>query len=306
MWVQRFVLLIVAVSAVGSLAQSAPVEIDRGFMSTASFTETHDSSLGWTTEFDSTAGYDFNKHLNLSAGVPIYLVQPTQQTSGTTTTTNSSYGALGDAFVNLNYNVSGALDYAGTVTGTAPTGDTTHGISSGRATFGWNNHVEHEISRFTPFAEAGIANSNTTLERIHGLGTGFGKHGLLSNYTSQGGITRLSGGSSIDLFHSLTFAASAYDELPFGNQTVYSRSIAHGATAGMVNTKTNGKPFQLAAVTSGTSSIAQDDGFETVLSANPTSRVEIAVSYQRSVHNALNTVAFTTSYRFGHVAGPKN
>lgn len=281
-------------------AQSAPVVDDKGLVSTVSFTEAHDSSLGWAAEIDSTTGYDFNRNWNLSAGVPIYLVQPAQQTSGTTAA-NNSYGALGDAFVNLNYKVQGSLGYAATVTGTVPTGDTAHGISSGRFTFGWNNHLEHEISRFTPFAEAGVANSNTTLERIHGSGAGIGKHSFLSDYTSLGGIARLSGGSSIDLLHSLTFTASAYDELPFGNQKIYSRSIPHGAAAGLVNPKGNGKPFQLAAVTQGTSSIAGDNGFEAVLSACPTARVEFAVSYQRSVHDALNTMAITASYRFGHL-----
>ena len=282
-------------------AQTAIAGTDKGFMSTASFTESHDSSLGWATELDSTAGYDFSRHVNVSAGLPIYLVQPIAQTTGTQQV-NNSYNSLGDAFVNLNYKVDGPLGYAGTVTGTAPTGDTKTGISTGRATFGWNNHFEHEISRFTPFVELGIANSNTTLERLHGLGSGVGKHGLLNDYASLGAISRFSGGASIDLFRSLTFAASAYDELPFGNQKVYSRLLPKGVAGGVLNTRKNPTKFELAALTTGSASIADDNGFETVLSANPTPRIEVAVAYQRSIHNALNTVAFSTSYRFGHVA----
>lgn len=114
-------------------------------------------------------------------------------------------------------------------------------------------------------------------------------------------MSRFSGGSSIDLFHSLTFEASAYDELPFGNQKVYSRMIPKGMAGGLSSTRKNPSHFELAAVTSGTASIANDNGFETVLSADPTPRIEVAFGYQRSVHNALNTVAFSTSYRFGHM-----
>lgn len=286
-----------------ALAQNAQLTTDKGFMSTAGFTESHDSSLGWATELDSTAGYDFNRHFNLSVGVPIYLVQPIAQTNGTQQV-NNSYNALGDAFLNLNYKLAGALGYAGTVTATAPTGNTKNGISTGRATFGWNNHFEHEISRFTPFAEAGVANSNTTLDRIHGLGSG--KHNLLNDYASLGGISRFSGGASIDLVHSLTFSADAYDEVPFGNQKIYSRLLPKGVAGGLVSQHKNPSHFELAAVTSGTASIADDNGFETTLSLDPTRRVEVAFSYQRSVHYALDTVAFSTTYRFGHIAKPES
>ena len=134
-------------SLVPANAQQAPVVPgdDKGWTSYSSFTETHDASLGWATILNSNIGYDFSKYFSADIGVPIYLVQPNTAASTTNgiTPTSTSYNSLGDVYVGMNYRVGGPLGYSGTILGTAPTGSTAHGISTGRAIVDWNNHFEH-------------------------------------------------------------------------------------------------------------------------------------------------------------------
>jgi len=42
------------------------------------------------------------------------------------------------------------LNYATSLTGSAPTGDSRKGLSTGHATFDWNNRLDHDIGPLTP------------------------------------------------------------------------------------------------------------------------------------------------------------
>jgi len=267
---------------------------DKGLFSDVSFTETHDSSLAWSSELISDVGYDFSPKVSVGLGVPIYLVQPYSRYK-TTSTSGVSYNSIGDLFTTLNYNAGNkGWPYSGTITGTVPTGDTQHGVSTGRATIDWNNHLEHDIWRLTPYVEAGIGNSNTSENLRHG-----GLHGY-RNYTTLGGLTHYRGGSSVDLFKNLSFDACVYDDLPFGDQKVYSRILPRKGT--VATAASASRHFEMSAVTTGGASIAADYGIDTALNLNPNRRINLGLEYTRSVHYQLNTVALMVGYRFGHMA----
>lgn len=291
-----------SLSLVPANAQKAPLVVgdDRGWTSYSSFTETHDSSLGWTTILNSNIGYDFSKYFSADIGVPVYLVQPNTVTTTVngTTATSSSYNSLGDLYVGMNYSVGGALGYSGTVLGSAPTGSTARGISTGRATVDWNNHFEHEVWLLTPFIEAGFGNSNTALNLSHGNGNSHAI-GVLS-YASLGPMAHFQGGTDIDLGKGFSVNISGYDMSPFGDQKVYSRLFKKGQV--LAAGKGNGKGvYAQNAVTSGTSSIAIDRGFTSGLDFSPNKRMDIGLEVTRSMTNAVNTIAFSVGYRFGHV-----
>ena len=76
--------------------------LDKGLFSDVSFTETHDSSLGWSSELISDLGYDFSQKLNVGLGVPIYLVQPYSRYK-TNSNPGVSYNSLGDLFTTASY-----------------------------------------------------------------------------------------------------------------------------------------------------------------------------------------------------------
>ncbi len=130
----------------------------------------HDNSLGWTTEFDTGVGYDFNRAFSAQAGVPLYLVSATTtSTSGTgsTTTTSSHYNSIGDAYVAVNLHPKlESFGFATALTGTVPTGNRDNGVSTGRPTVTWANHLEKSFDRLTPFVEGTLGNSLNTTQRF--------------------------------------------------------------------------------------------------------------------------------------------
>jgi hypothetical protein len=291
---------------VPTCAQQIPAgATDKGWSSYSSFTETHDSSLGWSTILNSSVSYDFSRHFNSFFGVPIYFIQPYTSTSasgGTTTTqTSSAYNSLGDVYLGMTYKAGGPLGYSGTILGTAPTGSTTRGISTGRATVDWNNHFEHDIWQLTPFVEAGLGNSNTAMN----LGRRNGNPhtiGLLS-YATLGPMLHFQGGTELSLVKSISVYVSGYDMSPLGDQKVYSRLVKRNQGSGVAAGKGNAKAaLTQNAVTSGTSALAVDRGFTAGVDFTPHKRVDIGCEFTRSATNAVNTVAFSIGYRFGHLA----
>jgi hypothetical protein len=62
------------------------------------------SSLGTVTRFDSTLGYNFNRHFAVDFGAPILLVRASPSTtSSTTTTTYRSANGIGDVYTDLRF-----------------------------------------------------------------------------------------------------------------------------------------------------------------------------------------------------------
>jgi hypothetical protein len=264
---------------------TAPAFSDRGAYETFGFASSHDSSLGWTSEMDTGLGYDFSNEFSVQAGVPLYLVSAsTKSTQGTGTTTSTNrYAALGDASLGLSFHPKfDGFGFTTGLVGTAPTGNRTNGISTGRVTWNWNNRAEKDFNRLTPFVEATLGNSLGNTKRFR---RPFTTLGMVSTYT---------GGTTIDLFKKVSFEASAYDVLPFGDQKIYSHN-------GKLADPTKKRSFEKAAVTSGTASLTKDHGFSGDFSVNPTNRVAVDLAYTRSIAYALDTYSATVSFRLGHV-----
>jgi hypothetical protein len=98
-------------------------------------------------KLDSNAGYDFNKHFGLFAGMPFYFAN-TQNTvtqvkgTATTTSTDVTNNGVGNAYFGLAMRAPNkTLDYSSTATFAAPTGSTSKGLSSGRANVDFTNRV---------------------------------------------------------------------------------------------------------------------------------------------------------------------
>ncbi len=265
---------------------------DKGAYEVFSLGTTHDNSPSWTSEMDTGIGYDFNRAFSVQAGVPFYLVSATTTTSsGTgTTSTSSHYNSVGDAYLGLNlHKNTDAFGFATGLVGTAPTGSRTNGISTGRPTITWANRAEKDFGHLAPFAEATVGNSLSSTRRFR------------RPFTTLGAVSTFTGGTSIDLFKSVSFEASAYDVLPYGDQKMYSHS-GKQAGGGAGSPGASHRPFQTAAVTSGTASLTKDHGFSGDLSFSPTKRVGLDFAYTRSIGYDLNSIGATVSLRLGHMA----
>src|SRR5438045_2089984 len=208
-------LLLLAVTVFAQRSSSRP-RIDslldgKGFSSYTSFEQSHDSSSNWSSVIDSSVGYQFNKVFGMAVGVPFYLTYNQVNTSSLTTAVPSTQpaltlgnNALGDVRLALKFSTpTPVVRYVVTISGTAPTGDTTNGISTGRVTADFNNHLEFDLGPFTPLAEVGITNSNSLIDML-----------VRRPYTTLGTLSHFKGGLSVPLFTGLLAEFSGYDHLP--------------------------------------------------------------------------------------------
>ncbi len=283
----------------------------RGFTLYERF-EGSSNTLGVITRLDSTFGYNFNRFVSVDAGAPVYFVRPSASAlDGQTPAPQSGMGNV-HASLRLNF-VSPAISYLPSLTVTAPTGDKNKGLSTGKTTWDFNNHLERAFGRLTPFGEIGFANAVSD--------TSF----FTRPYVSQGFVTHADGGAFLRLERHVIVGAAVYTINPSGEQTVISRLLPpkaqgnpapgnsgtmpgnSGTTPG--NGKGNGKAlgrgskppavWETAPETTGPADIARDRGFTTSLTIMPTSKVDLEIGYSRSTTYALDSLFFGVGVNLG-------
>ena len=243
-------------------------------------------SSGQVMTLTSSATYHFGEHFSLGAGIPVYMNRSTS-TTGTTTS-----DGMGDIFVTLGASWKGsALNYGSSLTGSAPTGDSAKGLSTGHTTFDWNNRFGHSISILTPFVDAGVGNSISDTLFFH------------RPFSSFGYLAHFEGGTDVDLSHSFTLTLSAYDIAPWGTQTIFSRAVGKGAAG---SGGQHGRVFETNHQTTGGASINQDNGFTAGLSLSPKSYLDLDVGYTRSVKFAFNTFSWGVGVNLSKLLSGKN
>ena len=224
---------------------------------------------------DSSIGYLIGRHVLLDAGVPVYFIRANTTTSSGASMTNS-FTELGDVYgqVRLSF-PNPALNFKTQLTGRAPTGSTSDGISTGHATYDWTNRIDRDFGHWTPFLEVGLANS---IPDAFVYRRPFASYGELAHFQA---------GASYHVVNWLNVAASGFDVAPWGSQTIDSRVARNGSGA-----TGHGPPFLQGHQTTGGSSLAADNGFSAGLSISPTKAIDFTVGYSRSTHYDLNTVSF--------------
>ena len=276
--------LFVVVSSTVLVAQSTQsakpaAQGDKGFTSYAEFGGTSNVD-GQVYRLESSVGYNFNQHFGVDVGVPIYFVRPSTTTGGTPT------NGLGNPWLDLRVKfLNPVVNYGSALTGFAPTGDSKRGLSTGRGTFDWTNNFDHTFSRLTPFGDIGIGNTITD-SRL-----------FMRPYTTLGFNAHFQGGANFDLWKFFSVGGSAYDIVPSGQQTVFSK-VVRGAGKGA----SHGRVFQQNQQTTGSADIAKDNGFSAWIDANPSSYLDLQLGYTRSVQYDLNSVSFTVGVDVGHLA----
>src|SRR5579864_2316480 len=152
-------LLAASSSCVAQLKNESSSKDVRGFSWSQTSTGTHDSTSGWSSILDSSVRYDFSRIFGVELGVPYYMSHNGYDSTkvvrlNQTPPLVASYNSLGDTYLTLHFAAPGTwFGYKATITGTAPTGDTSSGISTGRATFDLNNHFDHTWNFVTPLVE---------------------------------------------------------------------------------------------------------------------------------------------------------
>ena len=282
------VLIFSVMSGVLATAQAkseAGANYETGFTSYVEFGGSA-NSLGQVYELDSSVGYSFTPHFGMDFGIPIYFVNASSSSGST------SSSGVGNPSVDLRWKYPHpSINYATVLTGSAPLGDKTLGLSTGHATFDWTNHFDHAFNLVVPFAEAGFSNT-TSDSRL-----------FVRPYTTFGLNAHFRGGMEVDVWKFVSVGAAGYDIAPFANQTVFSRVVKPSSTVGPVTGPGagHGSAFNTGHQTTGTSSIAADDGFSTWLDASLNKYTDAEIAYTRSVQFNLNSVSFSIGFNVGRL-----
>lgn len=247
------------------------------------------SSLGSVTELDSTVGYNFNKYFGVDAGIPFYFVGVSNKFSIPGTASGSG---VGDVYADLLLTFTNpTVNYLGTLRGTAPTGNNKTGFSTGRATFDWDNYLDHNFGDLRPFADVGLANTISDTQFF------------FRPFTTLGLVVTSEAGASYRVFPRVRLGASLYDDAPIGQQKVFNRivpfSLAQSGSGS--GTPAAGGASAAASETVGSSSIDRDNGYSAWLTFQPARAITFVASYDYSVHYALNMFSFGIGFNVGSI-----
>ena len=239
------------------------------------------SSDGNVFDLGTGAGYNFSHHFGVDLGVPYYFVG-TPSSVKTKNPQGVSGTGLGDLGADLKWLYpEKSATYASTVHLGAPSGDKNKGFSTGHATWNWTNHLEHAFDSVTPFIDAGVGNSIMDSRHFQRPFMSFGY-----NASFEAGLEVDPG--------PLSLSASAYDVAPWGPQTIYSRVFRcpTGVKCTSAGTSTNRKGYLGGSVTSGSASLARDNGFNASAEFKLARALDLEVDYSRSIPLRLNTFTF--------------
>jgi hypothetical protein len=265
------------------------------------------SEPGNLTDVTPSAGYQFPSW-RLAVGLPVVFSSPAAHA----TNAASSVRGVGDASGSVSYALGGpAAFWKSSLTGTAPTGDRTLGLGSGRATWNWSNYVDHDFDRITPFVDLGVGNGLSSsafgepfLGRSSSRRASLGAGRLARPYSIVGKLAVLDAGAEIDASKTVSLSVSAYDILPWGPQTAISRfalpqqPLAAGAAGPVSKSRKGQRFFDVSTLTAGSSALTRDHGVEVAVTASPTSKVDLTASYSRSIPLQLDTVGVSLSLRW--------
>lgn len=274
--------------AVHAQSSPNPAGSEKGFVFYESF-EGDSNSDGQVMVLSSSATYHFSEHFSAGIGIPIYFDHPNSSTTGA-----SSSSGIGNVFATMRAVwKSPFLNYGTALTATAPTGDSKKGLSTGHATFDWDNRVNHDFGVLTPFFDFGVGNSVMDTRYF------------LRPFSSYGYLAHFEAGTDVDLSHGLSLTLSGYDIAPWGTQTIISRVVPAGSP-GNSGSVAHGRAFENNHLTTGTSSLTSDDGFNADLSFSPKPYLDLDLGYTRSVHYALNSVSFGVGVNLSSLFGKSN
>lgn len=178
-------------------------------------TATHDTSSGWSFTDNPALGYRLNRAVSFDASIPYYLYVNAVKTGQKGNPKLVGHdNVLGDAALAGHVSFSpGGFGDASTLSFSAPTGDEHLGVGTGHVGYNLSNHLERSIGPVTPDVEVGIGNTSSLVRRR-----------TAKAYTSSGRLLFLQSGTNIDLPAAFAVDAEAYEQLPIGAQTVYSRA----------------------------------------------------------------------------------
>jgi hypothetical protein len=255
----------------------------RGFNAGVTLSGIHDSSIGWYNVATPAVSYTFSLHYSADASLSIYpyrLVQNRDPKASSGQELVPELGDAGDTFIGLHGSFnSRILSNTTTASFTIPTGDRAAGMGTGKVTFDFSDHLVRYFKQTGFMADIGAGDSSGLFNSM-----------VTNNYTSLGPLAHLQQGIVVWLPGRNYIQSLAYEQLPFGKQTVYANpgppnDPNHTAVSGI--------------------NLGEDQGLTTSLGIPLTDHLTLSSYYSRSFSQHLDTVAVNITYVLRGVARKK-
>jgi hypothetical protein len=251
------------------------------------------NDTGLLFKLDAAAGYRFNRHFEITAGLPVYFVRASDDVLADG---YSSKAGIGNVY--LDFRVMAEHEdfyFSSSLRGAAPTGDEDEGFSSGRVTVDWNNYMEYGLGKWVPFGSAGIANSISDT------------HFFTRPYTTLGLVGQFEAGLLFNPLPQVSLGGSGYAVIPKGEQKIYSRLISSGGSqSGMPSSDSDSIGRRRRAIeevfyTVADADIAKDHGFSGWVDFYPVPYASFELGYSRSVSLDYDSLFFALRLDLGEM-----
>jgi len=233
----------------------------------------HDAETGWATMATPAIGYSFNEVFSADLSLPIYMYRLAESNSAKPKPNArlvNQRGEVGDTILTLHAQLLPKhFDFEATGAVAFPSGDEAYGLTSGRVTFDESNHFEHTFQRVTPSLEVGMGDSSTLANRQ-----------ITKNYTSLGPLAHFEIGFAFPLFHGASFETDTFEDLPVGDQKIYTSITRKGVTTTTVTGR----------------NVSEDNGLINSLDVPLTGNFTLTSYYTRSLRNHDDVVSIGLTY----------
>jgi hypothetical protein len=244
-----------------------------GFNAGLSFSQVHDSSIGWYNIVTPAVSFNFSDHFSADASLSIYPYRKV-----TTLAPPPSFmeqlvaerGDLGDMLVGLHASFNSRRVWnTATAFMTLPTGSRSAGLSTSRVTYDFSDHAERYFGRTGLLLDLGVGDSSGGVNNL-----------VTKTYTSLGPLSHYQAGAVMWFTNGSYIQSVAYEQLPMGGQTVYTDQGPDGQTH----------------TTLYSNSASEDNGFTTSVGIPLTSHLMLSGYYNRSLRRQLDTTSFGITY----------
>jgi hypothetical protein len=245
-----------------------------GFNAGVTYSAVHNSSVGWYTVLTPAVNYTFSRHLSGDVSTSLYFHRLIQNTNPVTAGTRYlvvDEASAGDTLIGLHATFL-PRELLNTVSLylTAPSGDRSSGVGTGRMTLDLSNHTECYYKRVGFLLDLGGGNSSNVFNNL-----------VMRNYSSVGKLMHFQSGVLVWLPAHAYLESAAYEQLPVGGQTIYSSVDLQNAPL----------PPPIMAGT-----FAEDNGFINYVGVPLTDHLTLSGYYDRSLRRHSDTVSFGVTY----------
>jgi hypothetical protein len=243
----------------------------RGLNAGITFSQVHDSSIGWYNVVTPAVSFNFSPHYSADASLSIYpfrLMPINDPTAPSGQQLVAARGDLGDTLIGLHARFNSRVWWNTTTASlTAPTGSRSDGLGAGKVTFDFSDQLERSIRQAGLLVDIGAGNSSGLFNSL-----------VTNDYNSLGPLAHFQAGAVLWPFGRNWIQSVAYEQLPIGGQTVYTPIGPEGVP-----------------VPSG-SGLSEDNGFTTSVGIPLPDHLAFLGYYNRSLHHRIDTVSFGMTY----------